>query len=129
LSIAFVNWKVSHNLFTCTMGTQHSESWLTSSNHPPIMAQQYVSQVYVIVNIYSMQNQVSGMGIPRCSPLRQGKGPLSSRGRFELEVLSVYYYPDHRRVHGAVVLKMSFIQLGGQKLSKSHVTDSNHHQH
>ena len=62
--------------------------------------------------------------IPDCNPRRQGP-PLSCKGRFEIEILSVYYYPERSSIRAAVVLKTSFI-LHGRKLSKY---ESSNHRH
>jgi len=63
-----------------------------------------------------MGHQVSETSIPDRNPRRQGEAPPSSKGRFEIEILSVYYYPERRNVRAAVVLKTSFILHGDRKL-------------
>jgi len=61
---------------------------------------------------------VSEQSIPTDPPLRQGEPPPSSKGRFEIEIKSVYYYPERSSIRAAVVLNTSFILHGGRKLSK-----------
>ncbi|PPQ75222.1 hypothetical protein CVT26_008307 [Gymnopilus dilepis] len=53
---------------------------------------------------------------PSFNPVRDGEAPPASKGRFDIEILSVYYYADGDGVCAAVVLKTSFILKDGRQL-------------
>ena len=55
--------------------------------------------------------------VPNKTPHWDGEAP-PTKGRFDIEILSVYYYPKNDSVCAAVVLKTSFVLEKDQKLSK-----------